>query len=55
MTVNFIKAALLMAWQKNTVVTDPFFKKAKAEGYVSRAAYKLLEIQKKHKIIKPGC
>lgn len=24
------------------------------QGYVSRAAYKLLEIQKKHKVIKPG-
>lgn len=24
------------------------------EGYVSRAAYKLKEIQKKHKLIKPG-
>lgn len=24
------------------------------QGYVSRAAFKLLEIQKKHKVIKPG-
>ena len=24
------------------------------EGYVSSAAYKLIEIQKKHKLIKPG-
>jgi hypothetical protein len=24
------------------------------QGYVSRAAFKLIEIQKKHKVIKPG-
>lgn len=33
---------------------DHFYKRAKKEGYASRAAYKLLEIQKKYKILKPG-
>ena len=33
---------------------DPYVKKAQEEGYISRAAYKLLEIQQKDKLIKPG-
>ncbi len=33
---------------------DPFDKKAQAEGYRSRAAYKLIEIQEKDKLIKQG-
>ena len=33
---------------------DPYVKKAKAEGYRSRAAFKLIEIQEKYQIIKPG-
>lgn len=33
---------------------DPFVKKSKKEGYRSRAAYKLLEIQERSKILKPG-
>ncbi len=33
---------------------DYFYKKAKEEGFRSRAAYKLLEIQKKYKIFKKG-
>lgn len=40
-------------WAKNTV-QDSFFHKAKVEGYVSRAAYKLKEVQQKHHVIKPG-
>lgn len=35
-------------------IKDEFVKKAQHEGYVSRAAYKLLEIQEKDKIFKPG-
>lgn len=35
-------------------VKDPFVKKANREGVRSRAAYKLIEIQDKRKIIKPG-
>ncbi len=33
---------------------DHYWKKAKNEGYRSRAAYKLLEIQKKHRVLKKG-
>jgi 23S rRNA (uridine2552-2'-O)-methyltransferase len=33
---------------------DPYVKKAQKEGYRGRAAYKLLEINKKYKILKPG-
>ncbi|WIA19425.1 hypothetical protein OEZ85_004043 [Tetradesmus obliquus] len=44
---------VVAAWTKQTL-TDHFFKEAKKQGYVSRAAFKLIEIQKKHKVIKPG-
>lgn len=33
---------------------DPYVKQAQREGYRGRAAYKLLELQKKYKILKPG-
>ena len=33
---------------------DAFFKRAKAEGYLARSAYKLLELQKQHQIIPSG-
>jgi len=33
---------------------DPFVKKAQEEGYRSRASYKLLELDKKDRLIKPG-
>lgn len=33
---------------------DIYFKKAKQEGYPSRAAYKLLEINQKDKLFRPG-
>jgi 23S rRNA (uridine2552-2'-O)-methyltransferase len=35
-------------------VTDPYVRKAKAQGYRSRAAYKLAEIDAKEKLLKPG-
>lgn len=35
-------------------VTDPYVKKSQKEGYRSRAVYKLLEIQEKDRIFKPG-
>lgn len=34
--------------------SDEYVKKSKDEGYPSRAAYKLLEIQQKDRLIKPG-
>lgn len=33
---------------------DSYFKKAKQEGYRSRAAYKLLELQQRYRILRPG-
>lgn len=41
------------AWMHEHV-TDPFVKAAKREGYRSRAAYKLLEIDKRDGLFKPG-
>jgi 23S rRNA (uridine2552-2'-O)-methyltransferase len=35
-------------------VNDPFVKKAQVDGYRSRSAYKLLELDKKDRLIKPG-
>lgn len=35
-------------------LNDPYVQKARAEGYASRAAYKLIEINEKHQILKPG-
>jgi len=34
--------------------TDPYVKRAQQEGYRSRAAYKLLELQERDKFLKPG-
>jgi len=35
-------------------LNDPYVKRAKIDGYRSRAAYKLLEINEKRKLLKPG-
>ena len=35
-------------------LNDPFVRKAKQEGYRSRAAFKFIEIDEKYKILKPG-
>jgi 23S rRNA (uridine2552-2'-O)-methyltransferase len=35
-------------------LNDPYVTRAKREGYRSRAAYKLLEIDQKHHLLKPG-
>jgi len=35
-------------------VTDPYVKEARKQGYRSRAAFKLLEIDKRESILKPG-
>ena len=41
------------AWMREHV-TDPYVKRANAEGYRSRAAYKLQQIAAKDKLLKPG-
>src|SRR4029434_8634901 len=33
---------------------DSYYKKAKQEGYRSRAAYKLLELQQRFRLLRPG-
>ncbi len=35
-------------------LNDPYVQRAKAEGYASRAAYKLLEIDERYALLKPG-
>ena len=40
-------------WIQNHV-KDPHVKKSKSEGYRSRASYKLLEMDEKDKLLKPG-
>ncbi len=41
------------AWMHQHV-SDPYVKLAQKEGYRSRAAYKLLEIQRRERLIRPG-
>ena len=41
------------AWLREHV-NDPFVQRAKAEGYRSRASFKLMEIDDKDKLIRPG-
>ena len=35
-------------------LNDPYVAQARREGYRSRAAYKLIEIDDKHRLLKPG-
>lgn len=48
-----IKKASSKRWMREHV-TDPFVKQAQKDGYRSRAAYKLLEIAQKDKLLRPG-
>jgi 23S rRNA (uridine2552-2'-O)-methyltransferase len=41
------------AWMREHV-TDPYVRKANAEGFRSRAAYKLQQLDEKDKLLKPG-
>lgn len=41
------------AWMREHV-NDPYVQKARAEGYRSRAAYKLLELDRKDRLFAPG-
>ena len=40
-------------WLKRQL-DDPYVRRAKSEGFRSRAAYKLIEIDDKHHVLKPG-
>jgi len=42
-----------MSWRREQG-QDKFFRRAKAEGYRARSAYKLMEICEKHRLIRPG-
>jgi 23S rRNA (uridine2552-2'-O)-methyltransferase len=35
-------------------MNDPYVQRSKADGYRSRAAYKLIEIDDRYKLLKPG-
>ncbi len=48
-----IKKQLKNAWLQRQD-RDPFVKLAKAQGYRSRASFKLLELQQKYRLFKPG-
>jgi 23S rRNA (uridine2552-2'-O)-methyltransferase len=41
------------AWMQEHV-NDAFVKQAQKDGFRSRAAYKLMEIHEKYRLIKPG-
>lgn len=41
------------AWLRRHV-TDPYVRKARAQGYRSRAAFKLLELDAKERLLRPG-
>ena len=41
------------AWMREHI-NDPYVQRAKADGYRSRAAYKLLELDKKDRLLVPG-
>ncbi|MBN3967226.1 23S rRNA (uridine(2552)-2'-O)-methyltransferase RlmE [Pseudomonas gregormendelii] len=42
-----------LGWLKRHV-NDPYVKQAQKDGYRSRASYKLLEVQEKYRLIRPG-
>ncbi len=41
------------SWRKHQA-KDPYFRRARAEGYRARSAYKLLELQEHFKLLRPG-
>jgi 23S rRNA (uridine2552-2'-O)-methyltransferase len=48
-----VMAKTSKAWMREHV-TDPYVRRANAEGYRSRAAYKLQQIASKDRLLKPG-
>jgi 23S rRNA (uridine2552-2'-O)-methyltransferase len=48
------KRSLASALWLERQLNDPYVAQARREGYRSRAAYKLLEIDEKHKLLRPG-
>ncbi len=55
MIIIYISVALTPSSKKwlERQKKDPFVKKAKQEGYRARSAYKLIEIQKKYRLLNP--
>jgi 23S rRNA (uridine2552-2'-O)-methyltransferase len=47
------RTASSRAWLERQL-NDPYVARARREGYRSRAAYKLIEIDDKHRVLKPG-
>ena len=47
------RSKISKAWMREHI-NDPYVQRAKAEGYRSRAAYKLLELDKKDRLLVPG-
>lgn len=52
--LGFFFAASLSARFMIYQPKDPFYRRAKSEGYRSRAAYKLLELDRRFHLIRPG-
>ena len=50
---GYIGLSQFLAWMQEHL-NDPYVKLAQKEGYRARAAYKLMEIDDKDKLIKPG-
>ncbi len=48
-----VRSKTSKAWMREHV-TDPYVKRAQAEGYRSRAAYKLQQLAARDKLLKPG-
>jgi 23S rRNA (uridine2552-2'-O)-methyltransferase len=50
---NMSRSKTSKAWMREHI-NDPYVQRAKADGYRSRAAYKLLELDKKDRLLVPG-
>ena len=52
--ISFMRRSNSSARWLNEHFNDPYVKRAQQAGYRSRAAFKLLEIQEKDKLLHPG-